>query len=174
MRNLAGDPQATEICTSELTRCRIPIVPADNVGEAPTTVMGRFGDKYTFRRAWYYWVVTGKVPLAVAQQLYAHPVAKAIRVAGHCGCPAPEDPWLVYYDGTGRQVLDIKEQAQFEKLAADGSSETAQRVGKEGLVEYRFEADRTPFAAYVENYHIDSELGLYVFVEHLKAAGLCD
>ena len=62
--------------------------------------------KYTFVRAWYYWVATGPIPLSVARLLYNNPVGKKnIRVAGHCGCPPPDKEkdgvllWAGPYEG---------------------------------------------------------------------------
>jgi hypothetical protein len=47
---------------------------------------------FRFRRAWYYWMVSGYVPLNVAMEMYADPVGKKdIRVDGHCGCPSPDE-----------------------------------------------------------------------------------
>jgi hypothetical protein len=49
---------------------------------------------FIFCRAWYYWIVTGFVPLHVAEELYADPIGKKdVRVSGHCGCPAPKE-WI--------------------------------------------------------------------------------
>jgi hypothetical protein len=46
---------------------------------------------FLFDRRWYYWSVKGKVPLEVAQEMYANPIGrKDVRVAGHCGCPEPK------------------------------------------------------------------------------------
>lgn len=61
---------------------------------------------FVFTRAWYYWNVTGFVPLAIAEEMYANPNgAKDIRVAGHCACPPPS-AWLVHHKVCGMDVVD--------------------------------------------------------------------
>lgn len=53
----------------------------------PHASLGRF----KFNRRWRYWRIEGAVPLAVAQELYAHPVGRAgVRVFGDAGAPPPE------------------------------------------------------------------------------------
>jgi len=102
MKNLAGVEECDRDIRSELTRACIDIeeVPKGN-SEVPYTLEGRLG-ALTFHRAWYYWVVNGPVSLKIAQELYAHPEGKAnVRVAGHCGCPAPQTPWIEDIDGVG-------------------------------------------------------------------------
>lgn len=51
-------------------------------------------------RAWTYWVVKTKdenslIGIEDAKILHAKH-GKKLRVAGHCGCPPPEHPWLYY------------------------------------------------------------------------------
>ena len=56
--------------------------------------------RYTFSRAWTYWVCYGPVPLIVAKELYSTEVGKNfVRIDGDCTCPPPEDPHLRPYDG---------------------------------------------------------------------------
>lgn len=96
MQNLAGKADCDVQIKRELERARIDIValPSRLDAEVPASVVGRLG-RFRFRRAWYYWMVAGPVPLPVAQELYADPVGiEDVRVAGHCGCPPPEKPWL--------------------------------------------------------------------------------
>jgi hypothetical protein len=117
----------------ELRRCGVPVfyVPKSKQ-EVEASCEGRLGG-YVFQRAWYYWVVHGPVPIEVAKELYADEVGKTdIRVAGHCGCPPPEAPWISWITPEGRKVAK----------------------------------------AYVLTYHIDTELGLYIFVQALKKHGL--
>ncbi len=91
MRNLAGDERANESITDELEAAGIERVAIDRHGEVPATIGGRLG-AFTFRRAWYYWMVEGPMPLEVARRLYADPIGVAdVRVAGHCGCPPPDE-----------------------------------------------------------------------------------
>jgi len=49
---------------------------------------------FKFERRWYCWTITGPVPLAAAREMYADPVGRRdVRVAGHRGCPPPEE-WV--------------------------------------------------------------------------------
>lgn len=94
MRNLAGDKQAGAWAALELQLAGVEIVPADVRGEeVECGLIGKLGD-FTFRRAWYYWVVTGPMPLAVAQALYdEHEIVRRdVRAAGHCCRLRPGDP----------------------------------------------------------------------------------
>jgi hypothetical protein len=90
--NLAGSTESDIWCAAELTAAGITIEVADKpYGEPRTRVKGRLGG-ITFERAWYYWIASGPVPLGVARRLYADPVGgKDVRVAGHCGCPPPDE-----------------------------------------------------------------------------------
>ena len=119
MENLAGRKDCDEYIRRELERCRIDIVEVELTrSEVPYTLEGRLGD-FEFRRAWYYWVVRGSVPLEVAQEIYADPVGHTdIRVAGNAGCPPPEE-WA--------------------------------------------------HRGFVELYHVDTEVGLRLFADTIKA-----
>ena len=58
--------------------------------EVPYHIIGILGN-YTFKRAWYYWVVRGEVSKKIAKKLYKEPIGKRdVRVGGHCGCPPPK------------------------------------------------------------------------------------
>ena len=118
MQNLAGVPRATELITEELKRLDIPIIDSkEPIDEPKSLVYGQLGD-YIFKRAWYYYKVSGDVPLNVAEELYSTLIGKQdIRVVGHCGCPHPST-WA-----------------------------------KNGVIDH---------------YHIDSEVGMYIFVQTLK------
>ena len=91
MKNLAGRPECDVHIRSELS---IAGIPAESVEyrntEVPYTVIGKLG-AFTFRRAWYYWTVSGPMPLAEAEKMYADPAGvNDVRVVGHCGCPPAE------------------------------------------------------------------------------------
>lgn len=99
MKNLAGDKNCDDTIKLELRRAGIPFVKdARHTGEVPYSVTGCLG-KFTFVRAWYYWMVRGNLPLEVAKELHENPVGKTdVRVVGHCGCPPPEE-WATKLDG---------------------------------------------------------------------------
>lgn len=140
----------------ELARCGIP---AD----------GALGG-FTFRFQNYYWIAAGKVPLAIARELYADPVGRTdIRSGGHCGCPSPDEYGAEYIDAKGRHLFRRKgavEQAQevatLDKYVPDWRERYA----------YVDDPEAECADAFVSGYHIDSELGLYVFVQALRRAGL--
>ncbi len=97
MRNLAGDKGCDPVIRRELAEAIVQIVEHGKRldSQVPASVTGQLtlnGESvFAFRRAWYYWTVSGNVPLAVAQEMYADPVGREdVRVAGHCGCPPPE------------------------------------------------------------------------------------
>ena len=94
MQNLAGDDNCDETIKSELTIAEISVEKnpkGRNSGEVPYLFMGRLGP-FTFRRAWYYWMVKGPMPLEAAEEMYKHEDGrKDVRVAGHCGCPLPAE-----------------------------------------------------------------------------------
>jgi len=156
-QNLAGNPKATDVVLSELTRCGISSQHIDPVGEVPSAAMGVLG-KFTFRRKWHYYRVEGPVPVSVAWELYDNPVGKQdIRVCCHCGCPAPTPEWVIYRTLDGKLVRPL---AIREKLA--------EWMKPEELEEIVFDDDTSDYQGCIETYDIDSELGLYIFVETLK------
>lgn len=181
MQNLARSSDANDYqlkqvestVLRELKRCRIPVIEQPAQGEVPYKHVGKLGD-FTFERAWYYWVVHGPVPLEVAKELYEDVVGVTdIRVNGHCGCPAPGEPGgrPHYFDEDGNTLA----------LDPDGEEEKRWKdfVAK-GLIDARddilFASDPAAVAAraVVETYHIDSELGLRIFVDTLAKHGVVE
>jgi len=170
MRNLAGEQGCDATITRELATANIPherLPMGEQGGEVPYHYIGRLGP-FTFRRAWYYWMVDGPVPLNAAKRMYAHPDgAKDVRVVGHCGCPPPGDPWLEYIDPeTGKDVVPTinregeDNRAQFEAFSLDTSS-------------YMFVDDPAAVGkAVVPSYHIDTQEGLNLFAATMHDAGL--
>lgn len=149
--NMAGREDCNQYIANELTEAEIPIVYERSNGEVPYVIKGKLGDM-NFERAWYYWMVRCRVPLAVAKELYADPIGKRdVRVAGHCGCPPPEE-WATPDEEIVRKyikenevhyptMLDIRELIASGKLKGD---------------------------LYVHSYHIDSQEGLNLFVKTIK------
>lgn len=166
MDNLAGKKDCDRVIERELVRCGIEVVRgARPTTEVPASVTGRLGE-FTFRRAWYYYVVHGLVPLAVAKELYADPVGKDdVRVDGHCGCPAPEDPWLTYRAPDGREVWGLRDREAVEAFRKSGVNHPTFEAKFSAVV---FDDDRTKYAAFVDCYHIDSEVGLRLFADTIK------
>lgn len=178
--NLAGRPieECNEIITNELHLARINISKLYNpqVGEVSTNFAGKLPSSRTpyapkgvnLRRAWRYWIITGKIMLSAAHFLYDDPAGRYdVRVCGHCGCPKPEDPWITYYNKkTGRKVLNLENKKEYEKFANSQTS-ILKDIGEAGLKNHEFDDDRLNkfylYDAFIESYHIDSQVGLRVF-----------
>jgi hypothetical protein len=92
MPNLAGRHECDEYIKAELLMADIPgVLEPHEYSEVPYSYIG-YLNGFNFRRAWTYWVVSGPVPLDIAKKLYEDPEGKqSVRVAGHCGCPPPEE-----------------------------------------------------------------------------------
>lgn len=119
-----------------------------------------------FARGWCYWVATGKVPIAIARELYKNPIGKeAVRVDGHCGCPPP-DEWAMWIWADGRQVLPNREKSAFERLVQQGI------IKERELFNYVFADNPATIGAeaFVTNYHIDTEEGLRLFADALNGS----
>lgn len=124
MRNLAGDKRSNASIHDELEAAEIEIVEVpEPYGEPHATLIGKLGP-FTFRRAWYYWLVEGPVPVAVAMELYEHPIGrKYVRVGGHCGCPSPLDygaRWI-------RRLLSHRQRARAPALRRHHSEARARQ-----------------------------------------------
>jgi hypothetical protein len=115
--NLAGRTDADDYIRREFTRCGIDCVNVERTNsEVPYTIIGKLGD-FTFRRAWYYYIVEGEVPLTIANKLYNDPVGRTdVRVDGHCGCPAPQEPWISIYDKEGKKLIRQKDYDSIQKI----------------------------------------------------------
>jgi hypothetical protein len=113
-------------------------------------------------------VVKGEMPLDTAKALYEHPIGRTdIRVDGHCGCPPPEHPWLEYRDADGFKIIhdpEGKQERQFGELIREG------HLPPDVTANYRFAPDAAAVAArvFVDCYHVDSELGLYLLAEAIR------
>ncbi len=168
MKNLAGDDNCDREIRRELERARIEIVEGErSTHEVPASLTGKLGP-FTFRRAWYYWVAEGPMPIKMARELYADPVGKDdVRVGGHCGCPSPDKYGATYYDADGLQLYsdptgeEARKQAHFLEKGF---------ITPEQCSLYRFVPDKRAAAvrAIVDCYHIDSEVGLRLFADTIR------
>lgn len=162
MKNLAGHPEADDHCIAELDAAGIDKVIVARYGEPRTIIAGRLGG-IEFRRAWYYWVAEGRVPLDVARRLYEDPVGRRdVRVAGHCGCPPPERPWIEWFDGDEYVIVDPDgiEEAAYDRFAA--------RKALDADSKPRFVKSTEGLQGYVTSYHIDSAEGLKLFADAVR------
>lgn len=171
MRNLAGAPARDDIIRQELRRCGIHVTKcALEDSRIDATVCGVLGP-FRFSRRVHRWQVEGDVPVAVARELYLHPVGKEdIRVEGDGNRGAPEAPRTLKKTKEG---LTVFSHAEWEKVKGFVERGTLTEAVFAGIV-----PDDDPRAKeareFVPLYHIDSELGLYLFVETLKKHGLVD
>lgn len=168
MINLAGKADADQYILTELTRCGVPVVPVTKTdSEVPYSFVGKLGN-FTFTRAWYYWVVSGKVPLAVAEELYTPEFKGDVRSGGDCGCRHPST-WATPYKGE-KVAVSATEAEKFAHLVKTFGPSFKERIEKEYY--FHDNDDLSEFPRFVDTYHIDSELGLYIFVQALKRHNL--
>lgn len=159
MRNLAGNQDCDKYIREELEAAGIPVValPRRSDREVPALLEGCL-IPYRFVRAWYYWVVSGPVPLAVAEEMYADPEGrKSVRVDGHCGCPPPADWARPINPASGRRVFPESEVAKQPELIQE-SLRNCEHVMED--------VSELPFG--ITCYHIDAQAGLNLFVATVR------
>lgn len=126
---------------------------------------------FNFEKAYkrWYWIVHGKMPLEAANELYAFPIGKSdIRSGGDCGMREPRT-WATFVTPLGKEVIDVKQWNEI-KAAAERpdagkfSIDLWQKVQEDSVPS---DEPETIAKGYVYNYHIDSELGLYIFKQTL-------
>jgi len=165
MINLAKRSDADEHIRRELERCRIEIEEVEpDEGEVPYSLIGHIGP-VEFRRSWYYWAANGPVSLETAEELYADPVGKTdIRVNGDAGAPAPLDE-AVWMTDDGKIVLPTSKEASWRQMTEQYEFLRAE------FEKYVFSDDPTSLGAsqFIMSYHIDSEVGLRLFADALRA-----
>ncbi len=147
----------------ELRRCGITVLDGQ-------PVVGQLG-KFTFRFQNYYWVVDGPMPLEAALKLYADPVGKTdIRCGGHCGALPPEEYGADYFDAEGNLLCsdpEGKELATMNGMIERGVLPVDAMDGNRFVPDKRVGYAR----AAVRMYHVDSELGLYILANAIRALG---
>lgn len=171
--NLAGREDCDRHIERELTRHGIEVVRGPKADkEVAATITGKLGP-FKLRRAWTYWIVSGPFPLDVATKLYeTDPVWRdEVRAAGHCGCPPPKE-WATYRNEAGVEILDRKNEDESRRYAEmpEGST-TMREIGLKVLREHVFADDPSAVAhhATVDDFHIDSELGLRLWADAARA-----
>ena len=170
-RGIESCREVTETCRRELEMARIPVVDVVPEGEVPSSVGGKLGE-FEFRRLWYYWAVRGRVPIALARTMYEDPLGKAmVRVAGHCGCPPPDQKakdgrlcWAEWLKD-GKNVLQAKTEAELLKLYKEDEWWRER---------YLFHDDPASIGAecFVTLYHIDDLAGLRLFADMVRPLAL--
>lgn len=167
MQNLAGHEEADSYIKDELTRAGITVVQnSAKSGEVVTQYKGELNTKYgkfSFKRAWYFWIVDGPVPQDIAERLYEHPEGKKnVRVGGHYGCPHPTEYGAERFDQeTGKKVISIEEYTKFiEWFRQMGDKASISDLEQK----YVIKEDEKSCPYRVHSYHIDSQAGLLLFV----------
>lgn len=143
-----------QIDAAVLERCRIP---ADGI----------FGHWTIERRTpgVGFWAVEGETPMDVAWRLWNDPLGRQhVRVAGHCGCPAPVDPWITWVTPIGKKVAPYEEKAGWERIVAEGT------LSQEQMDEHVFASYPSDVGgiATINTYHIDTEAGLRLFADAVR------
>lgn len=153
---------------SELITCGVPIVtliPEDRIEEVPSTIGGHLNG-FRFIRAETFWVVGGRVPLAVAYEIYSSLIGhNDIRVGGE-DCLPPAGYLVSWQTPDGRTILPIQDRLVTDRLVAKG-------MIKQSEVDRTFLfVDLIEFAKYGEPYttlyHIDTQEALNYFVDTLR------
>lgn len=162
MKNLAGNRQCDATIRQELQEADIQIVqhPQPLRQEVPASLTGILTlngqDAFKFTRAWYYWVVSGDVPLDVAREMYVDEIGRQdVRVAGYAGNDEPEN-WAFPKGDV------IAEYLQEKGLESVNYGELAKLCNSGEITGTRF----------VGTYHIDSQEGLNLFVATMRKHGL--
>ncbi|MFA5714956.1 MAG: hypothetical protein WC998_04415 [Candidatus Paceibacterota bacterium] len=158
MINLAGVKTCDETIQQELKEAGIKAVMVGKRErrEVPSEYIG-VSNNFIFTRAWYYWVVTGYMPLQYAKEMYEKYKDLNIRVAGHCGNPPPEE-WCKPKNHVER-CQPIVDQFWDHKISHEECDERCRELRKQG-------------DQFVDCYHIDTQEGLNCFVETIKNNGI--
>jgi hypothetical protein len=180
MENLAGNKDADRFIKEELYLAGIPQVAVDlGRSEVPYTIIGKLG-KWTFKRAWYYWVASAENPkdglvLAKAIELHErkHPtndkkkiLGNVIRAGGDCTCPSPKSyvAQPAYDEELDRQLTALGyKKKRYEGLDIEGWDLNYGQIGKL-CDEGKLTVDR-----YVDCYHIDDQIGLVEFAKAIAS-----
>lgn len=145
------------------------------LGLTPQSINGKLAvvlGKFVITFYNYYFVVNGRVPLNVADELYAiEPIGRTdIRSGGDCGCRPPAT-WATARNGEVI-VVSPKETANMEDWAKKDSEIAKQFIKNPQYQLCHTEEEYAKYPRFVDTYHIDSELGLYLFIQILKKHAL--
>lgn len=153
MINLAGVKICNETIEKELKTAGIEIVRVGRMdNEVPSSILGKCNN-FIFRRAWYYWIVTGYMPLQYAEELYAKYKVLDIRVVGHCGNPPPKD-WCEPRNFR-EKCKPFVDRYLNKEITAEEVDKLCNEIRKQG-------------EQFITHYDIDTQEGLNRFVEIVK------
>lgn len=169
MINLAGVRTCDLTIKDELERAEIEVVKTETVNcEVPYSLKGILKTIYgnfEFKRAWSYWIVTGKVPLEISKKIFAHPEGKKyVRIFGHCGCLDPMKYRLTYFSEDGIELIGRKDYEECKKSKLTSSfidSQIEKRI-------YKLVEDEKEGIPFITSYHIDTQAGLLLFSQMIR------
>lgn len=183
MINLAGKADCDKYIIEELLKVGVMAVqlPESDHPEVKSEYEGQLLG-WKFRRQWYYWSVSCEDILEYGLDMkYASPLhalaGQEVRLAGHCGCPSPDDGfWMEKFDEDGNRLLAQKELDECKKFAEGDDSVLIKMyddVYKQLIKEYRAVEDPLKCAKekgqlIAKSYHIDSQEGLEIFCWALR------
>jgi hypothetical protein len=173
MMNLAGVKDCDTHIERELSRIDIEIVRGPRVERevATTTITGKLG-QFKLTRLCDYWSVKGPFPLEVATHLYDTNMIwrQDVRAGGHCSRPPPRTK-ATFRNIAGLQILDRRNENEAKRHADQNESLIVKSIGQTILRDYVFADDPQAAAhhATVDLFHIDSEVGLYMWAEMARA-----
>lgn len=175
LKNLAGDPLYDKYILQELERhCIEPVrCKSNSQDEVCSSLTGRIG-KFTFRRKWSYWVINGALPLEYAMAIYADPVGRQyVRAGGDCACRNPEI-WANFFDTDGNELYIDPGGKQREQIS--NLLEKCLLKNTDNFIFFESEKERDKHVArsFVDLYHVDSDLGLHLIVDTIRAYLMVD
>jgi hypothetical protein len=149
MINLAGVKDCDKDIIQELAIAKIPHLRIGRRNNEVTSEYIGILNGFVFVRAWYYWIVSGYMPLKYADELYANYKDLQIRAGGHCGnVPPSEQVTSREHKKRCRDLfasMTLKELVEWEKT-------------------YSLKVEESDVKC-VDHYHIDTQLGLCRFAE---------
>lgn len=155
---------ANETIHAELTAAGLtPLSIQRSTGEVPAEWLAEVdtpNGPLRFERGWRYWIVSGKVPLQLAEHLY--PNKTGIRAGGH-GSNVPPADEVKHYTSDGREYITVD---QFHEFAP---SAVLRRLWDSSASKYVVVFTVPPGCAFVTSYHIDTQEGLNTFVSEMNA-----
>jgi len=173
MINLAGKKDCDKYIIEELSSAGITpdSLEVSNHPEVKSLYKGRLLG-WTFSRQWYYWSASCEDAFQYGLDLkYASPlhalVGQEVRLAGHCGCPSPDDGfWMDKFDEDGNELISQEEMDKCKKKAE--SSDLMRKTYESLLISHRSVPDTLKYASengkiIASSYHIDSQIGLEMF-----------
>jgi hypothetical protein len=179
MKNLAGDKDADKFVREELWLAGIPMENEVSKGEVPYNTIGKING-WTFRRAWYYWIVSipdGEkgLPLDIAMELHLRKnptddseiMGNSIRSGGHCGCPSPKEYGAqpIYDEELNNKLMALGYKMKKTKI---GDKEIEYIPITVGEISELCNEGKLTVERYVNSYHVDNQIGLNMLAEVLK------